>query len=636
MLDSLRKHATGWVAQIFIGLLVLSFAVWGVSGFFTGFYADTVATVGETDVSTTDFARQYDQALQAMTRQTGRPVSAEQAQLFGVPGQVLGRLVMQATLDDTARQYGLGVSNEVLARKIGEDPAFRGPDGSFSRLNFQQALRNVGYTEDQFITDQRDVLLRYQLSNALVSGAHTPEPYLRALHEYRFEERSIEYIILNAATAGDIGEPSDTELADYFEENKGSWRAPEYRALTYFLVTPADIAEPDEVTDEQAQAAYDRDIARYGKPERRKVSQMVFDSEDEATAAADAIAGGKSFDEVAGERNLGPTDTSLGLVARDDIIDPKVADAVFALDAGTTSGAVAGDFGWVVVRVEEVQPGEMTEFSEVKDDIKQKIALDLGARRISQTFNEVEDARAAGETFREIADKIGTTLRTVAAVDRGGNDMDGNRIADLPVANDLLSDAFASDVGIENDAVRTADGGYVWYEVTAITAERDRPLDEVRDRVIADWKQARTADRLTAEADEIRSRIEAGESLDTIAGEMTLPVRTAYNLTRTSQPPVDLTAAAVGATFDGPQGHVAVTDGAGTDVSKVVLVVTAVVVPPFDAAAPVLAQARQQISDQIANDYLQQFVAEKQNQLGVRVNQTALQGVIGQMRPGGL
>lgn len=634
MLDALRKRSTGWVAQILIGLLVLSFAVWGVSGFFSNFYADTVASVGETAVPATAFARQYDQVLQNMTRQTGRPINSEQAQLLGLPGQVLGRLVTQATLDDTARQYGLGVSDQALAQKIGEDPAFRGPDGSFNRLNFQQALRNAGYTEDQFVTDQRDVLLRFQLSNALVGGAPTPEPYLRALHEFRLQERSIEYLVLTADVAGDVGEPGGDELTTYFEENKTRWRAPEYRSLTFFEVTPADIANPDEITEEQAQAAYDRNIAEYGEPERREVSQIVFETEEEATAAAEAIAEGKSFDEVASERDLSASDTSLGLVAKDGIIDPKVAEAAFALESGTTSGAVEGDFGWVIVRVDEVQPGQTTAFAEVEDEIKQEIAIDLAKRRIIETFDEVEDARAAGETFQEIADKLGTELHTIAAVDRSGNDMDGNDVSDLPAANELLTEAFASDVGIENDAVRTADDGYVWYEVTDIVAERDRTLDEVRDKVIADWKLDRIEERLEAEAEKISSRIESGETLDAIATEMGLSVETALNLTRSSQPPAPLTGAAVNATFGGPEGHVAVTDGAGDEPSKVVLVVTGVVVPPFDAAAPELVQVRRQISGQIANDYLQQFIVEKQNQLGVRINQTTLQALVGQTRSG--
>ena len=633
MLDALRKQTGSWIAQIFIGLLVLSFAVWGVSGFFTGFYADTIATVGKTEVSTTAFARGYDQAVQTMTRQTGRPITSEQAQLFGLPGQVLNRLVMQATLDDAAKEYGVGVSDDALAKRIGEDPAFRGPDGSFSRLNFQQALRNVGYTEDQFITDQRDVLLRYQLSSALVSGAHAPTPYLQALHEYRFEERSIEYVVFTADVAGDVGEPSGDELETYFEENKGQWRAPEYRTVSFFEVSPADIADPTEITDEQAQAAYDRAGTEYSKPERRMVSQIIFDNQDDANAAAEAIAQGKSFDEVASERDLSPSDTRIGLVAKTDIIDPKVAETAFSMASGTTSDPIQGGFGWVIVRVDEVQLEETTPFADVAADIKQEIALELAKKRLIQTFDEVEDARAAGETFEEISAKLKLPLHKIEAVDRSGNDMDGRAVADLPAANDFLAGVFESDVAIENDAVRSAEGGYVWYEVTDITPDRDRALDEVRDAVVTAWKQARIAERLTAEGDDIRSKVEGGEGLDTIADEMGLTVKTALNFTRNAQAPADLTSAAVEAAFNGPEGHVAVTDGS-EGVSKAVLVVTGVFVPPFNADAPELAQVRQQLSNQIANDYLQQFIVEKQDKLGVTINQTALQSIVGQVRPG--
>lgn len=634
MLDALRKQATGWVAQIFIGLLVLSFAVWGVSGFFTGFYADTVATVGKTDIPATAFARQYDQALQAMTRQTGRPVSAEQARLLGVPSQILGRLVTQATLDDTARQYGIGVSNEVLARQIAEDPAFRGFNGSFDRLKFQQALRTIGYTEDQFVTDQHDVVLRYQLSNALLGEAHAPEPYLEALHQYRSEQRNIDYIVLSPANAGDIGEPDAAELESYFEDNKSRWRAPEYRGLSLFEVTPADIADPDEITDEQAQAAYDRRIDQYSEPERRKLAQIVFESEEAARTAEEAIIAGKAFDDVASEMNLSQADIDLGLVARKDIIDPKVADAAFSLSSGATSPAVEGGFGWVIVRVDDIQPGETTSFDEVKDDIKRDLALDLAKKRLIETFDQVEDARAAGETFLEIANKIRTPLETIAAVDNAGNDPDGEKVASLPTANDLLPDAFASDVGIENDAVRTAVGGYVWYEVTDITPERERSLDEVREKVIAEWQRSKIDDKLTAEAEKILSRLQSGEPFADIASELLLTVDNALFLTRTSTPPVGLTVAAIRATFGGPEGHVAVTEGSANDGSKAVLVVTNVSVPAFDATAPELVQVRRQLSDQIANDYLQQFIVEKQNQLGVRVNQTTLEALVGQIRPG--
>ena len=518
MLDALKKQASGWVAQLFIGLLVLSFAVWGVSDFFTGFRAETVASVGKTDISGIAFARQYELAVRNTSRQLGRPVTPDQAQLFGLPGQVLGRLVTQATLDDTAREFGLGISSDVLAEQIADDPAFRGPSGGFERIYFAQVLRDNGFTEDQYVENQHAVLLRQQITDALLGAASAPDPYLRALHEFRSEQRTIDYIVLSTESAGDVGEPTDGALSSYFESNKDRWRAPEYRALSLFQVTPADLANPDDVTDEEAKAAYDSDIDQYTRLERRNVSQINFDSSEEAAAAASAMAEGKSFEEIAQERSLSAEDISLGMVTRDEIIDPKIAEATFALSEGSTSDAVDGEFGSVIVRVEEIEPGEVSSFEDVKAEIKDRLALQLATRRIIGAFDEVEDARAGGETLAEIAAKMGTPFEQIAAVDQSGNDADGNPIADLPGGSELIAGAFQSDVGVENNAVRTPDNGYVWYEVTAVTAERDRTLDEVRERVLDAWKQDQIAERLTAEAEKIRDRLETGESIETVAG----------------------------------------------------------------------------------------------------------------------
>src|SRR5437016_1240515 len=108
MLDALRKGASGWVAQLFIAVLVISFAIWGVADVFRGFRADTVATVGKADISINDFGRQYDFAKRQLGEQLGQPVTDDQARLFQLPQQVLGRLVADATLNDAGRRMGLG------------------------------------------------------------------------------------------------------------------------------------------------------------------------------------------------------------------------------------------------------------------------------------------------------------------------------------------------------------------------------------------------------------------------------------------------------------------------------------------------------------------------------------------------
>src|SRR5579871_3373365 len=147
MLDALRRGASGWIAQLFIAVLVISFAIWGVADVFRGFHADAVATVGRTDISINDYARQYDFAKKQLGQQLGQPVNDEQARLFQLPQQVLGRLVADATLDDSARHMGLGISNKTLADEIATDPRFFGSSGTFDRITFGQYVRQLGYTE---------------------------------------------------------------------------------------------------------------------------------------------------------------------------------------------------------------------------------------------------------------------------------------------------------------------------------------------------------------------------------------------------------------------------------------------------------------------------------------------------------
>ena len=629
MLDKLRKGASGWVAQLFIALLVVSFAVWGVSDIFSGFRGDTVATVGKTDITIQQFQRQYEIATRALGQQLGQQVSAEQAQMFGVPGQVLGRLVGDATLDDQAASLGLGVSSQTMAQQIADDPSFRGASGTFDRNQFADILRTNGLSEDRYIEELRQNYLRQQIANALVGATEAPDAYLKALHEFRSEERDITYLVLTAALVGDVGAPSDADLAKYFEANKAQWRAPEFRAVKVVAMAPADLADVNAVSDDDARKTYDTLVAsRFTTPERRKVEQMVFKDKAEAEAAAAALTSGKTFDELIVERKLAPADVDLGLVTRDKIIDPAVAEAAFALAASGVSGVIDGQFGPVIVRVTTIEPQVVKTFDEVKAEIKQELATQRASAEISDQLNAVEDARAAGETLDEIAAKYGLKVETISAIDKSGKDADGKAIADLPGGAALVSGVFDTDVGLENDPVGLAAGGYAWYEVTAVTAERDRELAEVRDKVVADWKANQVRERLVAKANEVRDRLGRGDDIAKVAAELGVTPQTAARITRGGQPPEGLSAAAIQAAFAGPKDHAGVAAGA-TPETQIVVFVKDVALPPYDPAALDMTQAKEQLGAQIANDLLSQYVGQLQSALGLSVNQTALAQAIG-------
>src|SRR5262245_18099000 len=122
MLNSLRQYATGWVAQLLLGILVLSFSVWGVSDIFTGFRSNEIARVGSTDITAVEFQRNYDTAVRGMSQRVGKALTPDEAQQLGIPQQVIAQLVSAATLDNNASGMGLGLSNDMLSQKILNDP----------------------------------------------------------------------------------------------------------------------------------------------------------------------------------------------------------------------------------------------------------------------------------------------------------------------------------------------------------------------------------------------------------------------------------------------------------------------------------------------------------------------------------
>ena len=626
MLNTMRKYAAGWVAQILLGLLVLSFAVWGIADVFTGVSNHSVARVGGTDISSVNYDRAYRRELQAMSQRVGQQITPDQAKMLGIPNQVLGRLVTEAALDDQAKNLNIGVSREMLIREIAEDPAFKGAGGTFDRNYFVSLLRNNGMTEDAYVLERRAQEKRQQIAESISGGATAPQALAKALHEYQTEQRDIRYIALPTSSVGEIAAPNADELTAYYNDNKADWRAPETRTIAFIKLGPDEVARPDDISDADAQKAFDAEKARYTTPETRHVFQAVFTDESSAQTAADQLKAGESFESMLEGIGKKLSDSDLGVVTKDKLIDPKVAEAAFSLPANSSSDVIKGSFGPVVIHVTDIVPETVKAFDEVKAEVKKELALASAKADINVLRDSIEDARAGGASLDEIATNNKLTVKKVVT-DQTGKDVDGNAVADIPAQAQLLKDAFASDVGIDNAAIPTEDGGYVWFTIADINEAHDRTLDEVKDKVIEAWKKQATTDKLVAKAKDARDRLGKGETLDDVATSLGLTVQTLDKLTRSSRPTGAFSTEALKAAFAGPKGSVEVAPGA-EDSEQIVLQVADVVETPYTPGANDNAPVTQQLADAMQNDLLQQYVAELQRQLGVTVNQSVLQQII--------
>lgn len=610
---------------VVMGVLIVSFGIWGIADIFKGFGQSTLATVGGTEISTEQFRQIYTDRLQQIGRQIGRPLTPDQARAFGFDRQVLQQTIAEAALDEEARRLRLGQSRDETMRAIYNDPNFKGLNGQFEPQRFQSVIRQFGYTEQRYLAEQRRVGLRRQIAGTIGAGIEPPKTLIEALVRYQNEQRSIEYIKLDAAQAGTIDPPSPEALAAYFEDHKAQFRAPEFRKIAFVVVTPEEIGKWTEVSDEDAKKIFEQRRNQLGTPEKREISQIVFPNVEEATAARARLTSTTSFDDIAKERNLNLTDVDLGMVAKSAILDPAVADAAFSLPSGEVSQPVQGRFGVALVKVGKIEPGTTPTYESMAGEIKKQIAAERAREKVADLHNKMEDERGGGANLVEAAQKLGLTAVTIDAVDRSGRMPNGQPVANIPTGLDVVSQAFGSDVGVDNEPIQFR-GGYVWYDVLGVTPSRERSLDEVRAQVEAKWREDQIATRLRDKATEIVKKVEAGGKLADEASTLGVKLETSDKFRRdASLPgvPESVVAAAFRTAKDG------VGQATGTGGERVVFRVTDIIVPPVDLSSEEVKKLKEALQRGLTDEQVAQYVNKIEHDIGTTINQAAFAQVTG-------
>jgi peptidyl-prolyl cis-trans isomerase D len=609
---------------VVMGVLIVSFGVWGIADIFKGFGQSKLATIGNTEISIEAFRQIYNDRLQQTSRQFGRPLTQEQARLFGLDRQVLQQVVAEAALDEEARRMGLGQSDAETLRVIHNDPTFKGINGQFEAARFAAIIRQAGYTEQRYLADQRRVSLRRQITGTISAGIEAPKLMVDAMTRFQNEQRSIDYIKLDTAQAGTIEPPSPETLAAYFEDRKVQFRAPEYRKISFAMITPEEIGKWNTVSDEEAKKLYDERKDKMGTPDKREVSQIVFPNAGDAEAARNKINSSFTFEDLAKERGLGASDYELGMIPKSAIIDPAIADAAFALASGEVSQPVQGRFGVALVKVGKIEAGAVPSFESVAATIKKEISTLNARAKVSELQGKMEDERGGGASVVEAAQKLGLTAVTIDAVDRSGRLPDGQLVANIPRGLDVVSQAFNSDVGVDNDPIQFQNG-YVWYDVIGITPSRERPLDEVRDQVEAKWREDQIASRLRTKAAEMAKKLEAGGNLADEAAAAGSKVESARNFKREASV-AGVPSSAVTAAFRVPKDGIG-QSGAGSEWT--VFKVTDVTVPPADSASDEAKKLQETLQRGLADEEVAQYVSKLQQVIGTSINQAAFAQVTG-------
>ncbi|KAF0231249.1 MAG: peptidyl-prolyl cis-trans isomerase [Beijerinckiaceae bacterium] len=638
MLNAIRVASSKWlgrlVLSVIMGVLIISFAIWGIGDIFRGGVNRTAASVGSTSIGAEEFRTTFNNELRRIQQQTRRPVTTEQARAFGLDREVLNRTIDEAALNQKARALGLAVDQPTIVRSITEAPDFK-IGGMFDRNRLAEALQQAGLSEAQFVKQQGDLVVRLQLLNGLVGGLPGSETLARAIHQFRNEERNLDVIVVPVDKAAAPAEPDEAALKTFYEERKAEFRTVETRKVTLIQAGPADFAAGLTITETDLKAYYDRQLAagRFGSPERRQAQRVLFDTEAEAKAAAEKVAAGTPFEALLIEKKLNEKDVDLGLKSAAEIGDPALRTAIFATQEGRITAPIKDAFGFVLVRVLKVEPAKITPFETVRGQIEgdtraDKLQRDPTIRsKLDVIFKTIEEARTSGKSLAEAATAAGIAPVMLPAVDKQGGDGVGGRVA-LPGGTDVLNAIFASDIGLDNEPVQTRDGGHIWYEVNGVEPARDKAFEEVKDqvkaRLVADRRDKALAEWLTG----FVKKIDEGATLASISAELGIPVQRLTGLKRNARDAV-LGQSGVERAFAGPVGK-PVSALAADGVSRVLIVPVATSLLPYDAAADEKSGLGRQIAQGMADDMMAQYTAGLKKTLGVSINQAVVNQALGQ------
>jgi peptidyl-prolyl cis-trans isomerase D len=578
--------------------------------------------VGDQEVSAEQFRLAYQRQIANLSRQFGTQLTAQQARAFGIENEVVAQLAAGAALDQLSDDMNLGLSQDRLASLIAEDPAFKGVNGQFDRSLFSSRLRSAGLRENDYIAERSKVAVRSQIVEAVSDGFKPPQVMLDALKQYRDESRTVDYLLLSNANIDPVKAPGDDVLAAWFEGVKTRYRAPEYRSFAYVKLEPSDLADPASVTDDELRAEYDKRKDDYRNQETRTIEQISFPNKEMADAAAAQLRDGTTtFDRIIVDQGKTPEDVRIGEFTRESVPDPAWADAAFkvATDGGTTP-VIQGAFGPVILRVSNIRPETTRTFEEVKEELRQKVAVAAATQEIANAHDRFEDLKGGGATLEDAAKELNLKLVTVTA-DASGKDEQEQPIANLPSSNALLTEVFRAEPGQDTMPLSIGNTGYVWFEVRNVTAERDRTLVEARDKVVADWTAEQQRQALTARATDLKARLDKGETLAGIATDLGVAVETKTGLRRAAEDPI-FGQEAIGVAFSGPVDLTGTALAADNE-SRLLMKVTAIEQAPADALAS--DEQLQRLAESAGDDMLDQMVNSLKNQYGVAVNQNALQ-----------
>jgi peptidyl-prolyl cis-trans isomerase D len=528
MLQLIRDRAQGIVVWVIVGLIILTFALFGLNSYLSGSSKSVVATVNGVEIAESEFTQEYQRNQEYFQKMLGENYNANLFDDKVMRKRVLDGLVQRELINQYLNDEHYHVAPQQVISNIQQIPAFRDESGNFSTERLNQVLSSQRMTAD--ILKQRisrDLTNSY-LQNGVQTSSIVTDQYLQAISRLQNQKRKMGYFLLPISSYLSKATVNDDTVSAYYENNSSNYRTPEKISVEYVELKTDSVTQNQTVTDKEASEYYQNNKENFiTSKEARKVRHILIevnDNVDEKTAKEQAQAiyqkliKGANFSELASQESKDILSAKkggdLGLLHRADNLDPVFENTVFKMKADSISKPVRSRFGYHIIQLEEIIPQKLKSFDVAKSQIKK----DLGAERVDKEYALLADKLYTlsfenPDSLSAVSDELGLKIKKSDLFTRSGmSGLFGNK--------KLISAAFSDEVLNQNrnsDMLDVTDTHKVVLRLAEHQPSTIKPLEEVKQGIVNTLKHQQASKAVMNKAKTILSELKSDNSVNSLS-----------------------------------------------------------------------------------------------------------------------
>jgi len=476
MLGAIRKKSKGWVAYLIVGLITVPFALFGIQSYLGGSSNSVIAIVDGEDITVNTYYQEFNTQQRNLQQQLGSSYSAEID--YALRQTVIETLINEKLLENFTNSMKLVTLDEEVFSFILSNPVFQ-LDGVFSEDRYLQILRLNNFTPLTYELEQLKSMSLDQIKRNLNHSAFLSTVQIEQLNDLSSQQREVSFVVLNTEKYKDQIVVNQEQISEYFDNNKSNFIEGRKVQVDFVELSFDNIEQQIEPDNETLQKLYIENEALYTNPEQRRAQHILLEEVSNASVILKEIRQGGDFSELARIHSKDITSSEeggdLGLFER-ELMVPEFDAAVFGMNVGDISDVVKTDYGYHIIKLNEIQPSTLQTFEEVEEQLLALHKKNTNQNALYELQEELSNL-AYEESIDVVSNQLDLELQT------------SDFFSELSTEYEevFVSTAFSDIVlndGENSDVIELSKDRFVVMNLVNQQPERQKILDEVENQIV--------------------------------------------------------------------------------------------------------------------------------------------------------